>query len=159
MDAKQVAQAIAEFKSAFTTIADVAASLESVGRALRDEAAVDRNVEAVRDQLSARALVGLAKYGTTTERTDLTFAQWLQHAQEEAMDMAVYLERLKSLVFSLRPDGFAVVITRRGSADRVVSCWPTKGAADHDAANWLAPGAKIVVRPLVCIDQIVGGAA
>ncbi len=28
------------------------------------------------------------------ERKDLTELQWLKHAQEEAMDLAVYLEKL-----------------------------------------------------------------
>jgi len=34
------------------------------------------------------------KYGTTMERDDLTPLDWLKHAQEEAMDLAVYLEKL-----------------------------------------------------------------
>lgn len=54
----------------------------------------DRNVESVREKLSARAALGLKKYGVTTERTDLTQLDFLRHAQEEAMDLAVYLERL-----------------------------------------------------------------
>lgn len=54
----------------------------------------DRNVEAVRQKLIDRAARGLSKYGVTTERSDLTRKQWLQHAQEEALDLAVYLERL-----------------------------------------------------------------
>lgn len=28
------------------------------------------------------------------ERTDLSEIEWLKHAQEEAMDLAVYLEKL-----------------------------------------------------------------
>lgn len=35
-----------------------------------------------------RADIGRAKYGVTLERTDLTRAQWLQHAYEEALDLA-----------------------------------------------------------------------
>lgn len=54
----------------------------------------DANVEAVRRKLETRALIGLKKYGVTTERADLSTIDWLRHAQEEAMDMAVYLERL-----------------------------------------------------------------
>ena len=38
---------------------------------------------------------GLAKYGTTLDRTDLTPEQWAQHAIEEALDLAGYLMRLK----------------------------------------------------------------
>jgi len=41
-----------------------------------------------------RAEAGLNKYGTTMERSDLTKLEWLTHAQEEAMDLVVYLERL-----------------------------------------------------------------
>ena len=56
--------------------------------------APDRHVESVRQMLLDRSRVGLAKYGTTTERTDLSRLQWLRHAQEEALDLAVYLETL-----------------------------------------------------------------
>ncbi|AVQ10124.1 holin [Siphoviridae environmental samples] len=49
---------------------------------------------AVAAKLLKRAEAGLAKYGVTMERTDLSRLDWLIHAQEEAMDLAVYLERL-----------------------------------------------------------------
>ena len=52
----------------------------------------DANVEAVREQLRTRAALGLNKYGVTTERADLRRVDWLRHAQEEALDLAVYLE-------------------------------------------------------------------
>lgn len=55
---------------------------------------LDRNVESVRTKFAERAETGLRKYGVTTERTDLTRLDWLIHAQEEAMDLCVYLERL-----------------------------------------------------------------
>lgn len=45
-------------------------------------------------KIQARAEVGLSKYGVTLERTDLTELDWLIHAQEEAMDLANYLEVL-----------------------------------------------------------------
>ena len=45
-------------------------------------------------KIMERALVGERKYGTTMERQDLTRMEWLIHAQEEAMDLCVYLERL-----------------------------------------------------------------
>jgi hypothetical protein len=54
----------------------------------------DAIVESVREKLRSRAEVGHRKYGVTMERTDLTHRQWLVHAQEEAMDLAVYLEKL-----------------------------------------------------------------
>jgi hypothetical protein len=55
---------------------------------------LDPNVEAVRLKLKQRAEVGLAKYKTDTTRQDLTHIQWLKHAQEEALDFAVYLQRI-----------------------------------------------------------------
>jgi hypothetical protein len=55
---------------------------------------VDANVEAVREKLLARSQRGILKYGTTTERTDLTHLQWLKHLHEELMDATVYNERL-----------------------------------------------------------------
>lgn len=54
----------------------------------------DANVDAVRRKLESRAAIGLAKYGVTTERTDIGTLGWLRHAQEEAMDLCIYLERL-----------------------------------------------------------------
>ena len=55
---------------------------------------MDKNVQAVRQKLADRAKFGMMKYGVSTERTDLSAKQWLIHAQEEAMDLAVYLQRL-----------------------------------------------------------------
>lgn len=57
---------------------------------------VDPNVEEVRRKLLNRAAAGLRKYGVDTTRGDLTTADFLHHAQEEALDLAVYLERLIS---------------------------------------------------------------
>lgn len=55
---------------------------------------IDKNVEEVRQKMKIRAEFGLQKYGVTTERDDLSYRDWLIHAQEEAMDLAVYLQRL-----------------------------------------------------------------
>lgn len=51
-------------------------------------------VEAVREKLAVRSRIGQAKYGTTLDRTNLSRLDWLRHAQEEALDLAVYLQRL-----------------------------------------------------------------
>jgi hypothetical protein len=40
---------------------------------------------------------GKNKYGVTMEREDLTKLEWLKHAQEEAMDLCVYLQKLIEL--------------------------------------------------------------
>lgn len=59
------------------------------------EAPIDKNVEAVRRLLWQRMSTGYTKYGVTTERTDIDLMGWLQHLQEELLDAAVYIERLK----------------------------------------------------------------
>lgn len=50
---------------------------------------------AICEEITKRREKGLWKYGVGVERTDLTISQWLQHAKEEAMDLAIYLERIK----------------------------------------------------------------
>jgi hypothetical protein len=45
-------------------------------------------------EIRARRAHGINKYGVGMERTDLNRRQWLQHAKEEAMDLAIYLEKL-----------------------------------------------------------------
>lgn len=46
------------------------------------------------NKILRRAEFGLKKYGVTLERTDLDELDWLTHAQEEALDLANYLEVL-----------------------------------------------------------------
>lgn len=56
---------------------------------------LDGTIEgSVIDRIRARRAAGLLKYGTTMERGDLELVAWLRHAQEEALDLAVYLEKL-----------------------------------------------------------------
>lgn len=50
--------------------------------------------ESVIAKIKERRERGRAKYGVTMERTDLSRPDWLRHAQEEALDLAIYLERL-----------------------------------------------------------------
>ena len=51
--------------------------------------------EKVIEQIRERSEVGKNKYGVTMERTDLNLLEWVQHTQEEMMDAAVYLEKIK----------------------------------------------------------------
>ena len=55
----------------------------------------DKIVLRVLSRFSERSNVGIRKYNTTLERNDLSTLEWLTHAQEEAMDFVLYLERLK----------------------------------------------------------------
>lgn len=56
---------------------------------------IDRNVDTIRKELLKRSKDGMKKYGTTTCRNDLSFEQWCQHAKEEALDQAIYLEQAR----------------------------------------------------------------
>jgi hypothetical protein len=46
------------------------------------------------DDLLFREEKGKAEYGTTMDRTDLREDEWLQHAYEEALDLAIYLKKI-----------------------------------------------------------------
>ena len=61
----------------------------------------DKHVESVIDQLKMRCEAGFNKYGTTLERDDLSILDWIQHAQEEAMDLSLYLEVIKEKLKNL----------------------------------------------------------
>ena len=55
----------------------------------------DPIVSAVIRKMYQRSQVGIKKYGTTMERKDLSFTDWVTHLQEELMDSIIYLEKLK----------------------------------------------------------------
>ena len=55
---------------------------------------MSRIEELVIERIRQRAEVGAVKYGTTLERKDLSFEQWLRHLQEELLDGAAYIEKL-----------------------------------------------------------------
>lgn len=55
----------------------------------------DEIVRSVLKRFNERSNVGIGKYSTTLERSDLSTLEWLTHAQDEAMDFVLYLERLK----------------------------------------------------------------
>ena len=57
---------------------------------------MDKHVYSIIQKIKTRSEAGIKKYDTTLEREDLTLVDWLQHAQEEAMDLANYLEVIMS---------------------------------------------------------------
>ena len=58
----------------------------------------DSIVKAVTDKFKERSKVGTKKYNKTMDRDDLSLDQWLIHAQEEAMDLTLYLEKIVTLL-------------------------------------------------------------
>jgi hypothetical protein len=57
----------------------------------------DSVVQSVINKFKQRSEVGIKKYNTTLDREDLTKQDWINHAQEEAMDLILYLEKIKRL--------------------------------------------------------------
>ena len=55
----------------------------------------DTIVKSVVEKFEQRSRLGMQKYGTTLDRTDLSTLDWTNHVQEELMDAILYLERLK----------------------------------------------------------------
>lgn len=58
----------------------------------------DSIVDSVIDKLITRAEVGKAKYNTTLDREDLGLSEWITHLQEELLDAANYLEKIKVMI-------------------------------------------------------------
>ena len=57
----------------------------------------DSVVESVISRFKERSAVGIGKYNTTLEDSTESFKAFLNHAQEEAMDFCLYLEKLKQM--------------------------------------------------------------
>jgi hypothetical protein len=55
---------------------------------------MSRILYSIIDDLLLREDKGLKEYGTTMDRTDLSEQDWLQHAYEEALDLAIYLKKI-----------------------------------------------------------------
>lgn len=62
---------------------------------------VDTIVESVIEQFKQRSDVGIKKYNTTLDRTDLNINDWIQHLQEEMMDAVLYLQKIKTTIDEL----------------------------------------------------------
>ena len=60
---------------------------------LEEETYSDAIVEGLIQEYRLRSIKGITKYGTTLEENQLSLYKWLQHAKEEAMDMALYLHK------------------------------------------------------------------
>lgn len=57
----------------------------------------DKIVEDVIKRFKQRSEEGIEKYGTTLYDSPDGFYKFLNHAQEEAMDFILYLEKLKNI--------------------------------------------------------------
>ena len=57
-----------------------------------------RTTQQLIDTLLTRDTTGLAKYGKSLDRTDLSADEWAQHMLEELLDAAGYLVRLREVL-------------------------------------------------------------
>ena len=58
----------------------------------------DPNIDRICERFQQRSDAGCDKYGCTTERTDLSLLDWINHLQEELMDAVVYIEAAKARI-------------------------------------------------------------
>ena len=94
-------------------------------------------VQAAQRLLAERERFGLAKYGTTVDRTDLQAGDWLQHAIEEASDLLLYLIRLQKTM----RQGAEFRLHRRAVASGLISesqPAPAEDPEDAERAAYLA---------------------
>jgi len=78
----------------------------------------DRVVEQVKDNFTKRSETGIAKYGTTLERGDLSLLDWLNHLQEELMDATLYIQKLKNEL-DQNPNGIVIAKESWDKADKI----------------------------------------
>jgi len=58
-----------------------------------DECGKGKTLEKIQGEFSSREELGVKKYGTTVDRSDLNRTEWLQHLKEELMDGVLYAQR------------------------------------------------------------------
>jgi hypothetical protein len=78
----------------------------------------DQIVEQVKDKFDERSETGIAKYGTTLERGDLSLLDWLSHLQEELMDATLYIQKLKNEL-DQNPNGIVIAKESWDKADKI----------------------------------------
>jgi len=61
------------------------------------EAKKDGIVEKVKNLLDSRSQKGIKEYGTTLEDNPDGFYRWVNELQQELLDAALYLEKIKNL--------------------------------------------------------------
>jgi hypothetical protein len=79
----------------------------------------DQIVEQVKNKFNERSETGIAKYGTTLERGDLSLLDWLSHLQEELMDATLYIQKLKNEL-DQNKNGTVIVKESWDKADKII---------------------------------------
>lgn len=109
----------------------------------------------------SRSVKGLAKYGVTLDRDDLSFDQWAEHLLLELMDAAGYIQRLRKKVAGLAQGApgweppKSIAETHGGpSAAAVLSASPAKPKTVVELADQVADELKQrgFIKPEVVAD-------
>ena len=77
----------------------------------------DSITERIINLIETRADKGFETYGVTMDRDDLTQEQWIDHAIEEALDLAIYLMKLKSEIKDLKYEEWHFKMSEQGLFD------------------------------------------
>ena len=94
-------QAIGKIQNNVPFRADQSVPTIDIGKTMLTK---DSVVNSVISQFAERSRIGLEKYGTTLDRTDLSLLDWVQHAQEEMMDGILYLEKIKRMIIESKSE-------------------------------------------------------
>jgi hypothetical protein len=78
----------------------------------------DKIIEQVKEKFSERSEKGIAKYGTTLDRGDLSLVNCLNHLQEELMDATLYIQKLKNEL-DQNPNGIVIAKESWDKADKI----------------------------------------
>lgn len=63
----------------------------------------DKIIYQVVKLIKDRADMGMQTYGVTMDRKDLTPEEWIDNAIEEALDLAIYLMKIKTIMYENNP--------------------------------------------------------
>ena len=63
----------------------------------------DKIIYKVVKLIKDRADMGMQTYGVTMDRKDLTPEEWIDNAIEEALDLAIYLMKIKTIMYENNP--------------------------------------------------------
>lgn len=99
---------------------------------------VERNVSLLRQ----RSTVGVEKYGTTLADNKLPLRAWLNHALEEALDQANYLQAAMAKIDSAAPKVADEQEAQRARVHAKVLAMP-----DSDMGNLIGPPMKCEIPP------------
>ena len=88
-------------------------------------------MEVIKD-IASRAEVGIKKYNKTMDRDDLSVSDWVQHAYEEALDLTVYLCRLKKDVAKLEA---RIKVLKKTECANEKSFLSVQGSMPHQGIN------------------------